>query len=340
MSGAASERPAGGAAAVASGAATPPLAVAFGWHGFSFGELLDLVRQAERLGYRAAYVDGDVSQLPSRLEADVLDGWTVTTALLALTERIPIGSIRLVHHWNAARLAQAVATLERITPGRLRFLISIGGQRADRRFGLALPRARERIAWLDETLRAVRALWRGEEVTLPGRFVALEGARVRPVLPPGRPQIEVAGRGRRLLRVVAAHADVWDVNLPPVGARVARAAAHLEQACAALGRDPASIRRSMWIFVRPHGDSADPALRAEFRRWNPWYADLCDGELAEAIVGGPPAACRARLSEIARELGIALPVVDLSGLPYDAARRTLETLAPRESCVDSASWSA
>jgi alkanesulfonate monooxygenase SsuD/methylene tetrahydromethanopterin reductase-like flavin-dependent oxidoreductase (luciferase family) len=327
-------------AAQAPGSDMPIPAVAFGWHSYAFEELLDLVRRAEGLGYRAAYVDGDVSQIPSRGDADVLDGWTVTTALLARTERIAIGSIRLVHHWNAARLAQAVVTLERIAPGRLRFLISIGGQRADRRFGLPLPSAGERIVWLDETLRTARALWRGEEVTFSGRFVVLEGARVRPVPPPGRPRIEVAGRGRRLLQVVAAHADVWDVNLPPLRARVAAAAAELARACAARGRDPASIRRSMWIFVRPHGDPADPRLQAEYRRWNPWYADLDGAELEEAIVGGSPEACRVRLGEIARTLGIELPVVDLSGLDHDAARRILDALAPGESRVDSASWSA
>ena len=59
-------------------------------------------RRAEALGYDAAYVDGDVTQLGQRHEADVLDGWTVPTALLARTHRIGVGSIRLVQHWNAA----------------------------------------------------------------------------------------------------------------------------------------------------------------------------------------------------------------------------------------------
>ena len=121
------------------------LAVGLGWHSLAFEELLDLVRRAESAGFEAAFADGDVSQVPSGGEADVLDGWTVTTALLASTERIQIGSIRLVHHWNAARLAQAAATLERIAPRRLRFLISIGGQPADRRFGLPFPSTREGI---------------------------------------------------------------------------------------------------------------------------------------------------------------------------------------------------
>jgi alkanesulfonate monooxygenase SsuD/methylene tetrahydromethanopterin reductase-like flavin-dependent oxidoreductase (luciferase family) len=308
---------------------TAALGVALGWHALAFEELLDAVRRAEALGYRAVFVDGDVSQIPSLGERDVLDGWTVTTALLARTERIEIGSIRLVHHWNAARLAQAVATAERLFPGRLRLLVSIGGQKADRRFGLPLPPARERIAWLDETLRAARALWRGEEVTVHGRYVTLERARVRPAPPPGRPRIAVAGAGRSLLRVVAEHADVWDVNLPARSVRVRAAAGHLEEACRRVGRDPASIGRSMWIFARPHGDPDDPALLAEYRRLNPWFAALPDVEVREALVTGPPEVARAKLDALTQELGLELPLADLSGLGHDAVRQALDALAPR-----------
>lgn len=305
----------------------PPLGVAFGGHALAFEELLALVRHAEALGFARVYVDGDVSQRPSLGEADCLEGWTATTALVALTERVPIGSIRLVHHWNAARLAQAAASLERIAPGRLRFLVSIGAQPADRRFGLPFPRPAERIAWLDEALGALRALWRGETVTLRGRYVQLEGARVRPVPPAGALAVEVAGRGPRLLEVVAAHADAWDVNLPPVAARVERAAAALARACEARGRDPAGIRRSMWVFTRPGREPGDPALAREFRAANPWFRDVSDAELPEALVAGSGAACRERLAEIRERLGVELPVVDLSGLAHDAARHALEVLA-------------
>jgi alkanesulfonate monooxygenase SsuD/methylene tetrahydromethanopterin reductase-like flavin-dependent oxidoreductase (luciferase family) len=310
------------------------LAVSFGWHCLPFEELLALVRRAESLGYAAVYLDGDVSVIDRRGEDDVLDGWTLTVALLAATERIQVGSIRLPHHWNAAKLAQAAATAERMFPGRLRFLASIGAQRADRRFGLHFPPAAERIAWLDETLEAVRALWRGERVTRAGRFVQLEGALVRPIPPQGRIPIEVGARRPRLLEVVARHGDRWDVNLPPVRRRVEEAAGALARACAAQGRDAAGIGRSMQIFARPDRDPADPALREEFLRWSPWYADLPEGELREAIVAGSPASCRARIEAIRRDLAIDLPVIDCGGLHHDAARHTIDALAPEKTLVD------
>jgi alkanesulfonate monooxygenase SsuD/methylene tetrahydromethanopterin reductase-like flavin-dependent oxidoreductase (luciferase family) len=256
----------------------------------------------------------------------VLDGWTLTAALLARTQRIEIGSIRLVHHWNAAKLAQAIASLDRIAPGRLRFLCSIGGQPADRRFGLAFPDPAERIAWLDETLTALRALWRGETVTCRGRYVQLEGARVRPTV---AVPVEIAARGPRLLRLVAAHADRWDVNLPPLPERVAEAAQQLAAACRQQGREPDEIERSMWIFTRPGGPPGDPALRREFRRFNPWFRELADAEVDRAIVAGDASACREQLARLGEELRLTLPVADLSGLDHDATRHAVKRMAPR-----------
>ncbi len=304
------------------------LGVAFAWHHLSWPELLSVVAKAEALGFQAAFVDGDVSQLPSRGDHDILDGWTATTALLAKTERIEIGSIRLVYHWNAARLAQAVATLERIEPGRLRFMISIGGQASDRRFGFPKLGAGERILWLEEALHVVRGLWKGERVTFDGRYVHVSGAQVRPTPVGGAIPIQIAARGRRLLEVVAKHGDRWDINLPPIPERVAVPVAHLERACRQIERDPASIERSMWIFTRVGRDATDPALHAEFRRLNPWFSDVPDRDLPRAVVAGSPEACRARLEEIREQLGLALPVVDLSGLPVEEATRQLDGLAP------------
>lgn len=320
------------------GAQGPPaLGVVFGWNALPFEALVALARHAERRGFRAVYVDGDVSMMPSRGEGDVLEGWTATVALLAATERIEVGSIRLVHHWpSAARLAQAVATVERLFPGRLRLLVSVGGhRREDARFGLPAPPAPDRVAWLGEALEAARALWRGEVVTRKGRFVRLEEARVRPCPPPGRPFVEVGARRPRLLEVAARHADGWDVNLPPVRQRVRAAAARLDAACRRVGRDPAGMTRSMWIFTRPHGDPDDPAVRAAFRRWCPWFGWVPEAELGEAIVAGPPAEARRRLGAIAGELGLSLPCADLTGLDPEAAARALDALAPRETDVDS-----
>jgi alkanesulfonate monooxygenase SsuD/methylene tetrahydromethanopterin reductase-like flavin-dependent oxidoreductase (luciferase family) len=304
------------------------LGVALTWHRLPWEELLALVLRAEELGYRAAFVDGDIATLDSDSERNVLDGWTVTTALLAHTRRIQIGSIRLVHHWNAARLAQAVATAERIAPGRLRFLLAIGDRLEGGSFGLPRLPARERIRWLDETATALRRLWSGEVVTLRGRYVQLAGARIRPTPPDGHIPIAIAARRPRMLEQVALHADCWEVNLPPVSRRVERAAGQLAATCRRIGRDPDTIARSLWVFTR-----VDPALDAaavlpEFRRWNPWFASIPDEELRSAVAVGSADQCRRKLAELRDALRLDLPVVDLSGLAAGPARNALEALAP------------
>jgi alkanesulfonate monooxygenase SsuD/methylene tetrahydromethanopterin reductase-like flavin-dependent oxidoreductase (luciferase family) len=304
------------------------LGVAFGWHTFAWEELVALVTRAEALGFDTAYIDGDISQLSLRRDADVLDGWTATTALIARTQRIRIASIRLVQHWNAAHLAQVAATSERIAPGRLHFFASIGDRPEDRAWGMPHLPASERAAWLDETLDAVRALWRGESVTRRGRHVVLDDARVRPSPRGGRLPIEVAAKGARLLAVVARHADVWNVNWPPIPARVAASAAELARACREHGRAPEAVRRRLWIYVRTER-SAGEAL-AEFRRWNPWFRDIPDAELAPALVVGKPAECRERIAALAAQLDLEMPVLDLSGLDAHRAREVMEALPAGE----------
>lgn len=307
------------------------LGVYLGWHVHPWEDLLALARLAEDEGYDAVWVDGDATLHPGR---ETLDGWTVTTALLARTRRIGVGSLRIVHHWHAARLAQAVATAERITPGRLRFLISIGDRPIDARFGLPELPAGERIRWLDETLDAARALWRGETVTRAGRHVRLAGASLCPTPPGGRIEVAVAAKGARLLEVVAAHADVWDVNLPPVAARVAAAARSLESACRRLGRDPAEIGRSMLLFTRLAASPAPEPFLAGFRRLNPWFRFVADDEALAALVVGPAGRCIERIAAISRELGIARPVLDLSGLPAGEAATLITALSPKNNRVD------
>ena len=302
------------------------LGIALGWHCLRVDELIDCVRHAEAIGIEVAYVDGDVSQMPSRGDADIFDGMTLLTALLARTERICLSSIRLVHHWNAAKLAQAVATQERIAPGRQRLLLSIGGQPSDRRFGLPMPKAAERAAWLGELCEALRALWQGEPVTRHGPHVVLDGAKVMRLAPP--PPLEIAAAGPTMLGVAARHADAWNVNVPALPERLDAVGRAFADACDAAGRGPAEIERTLWAFGRPvAAESGSNALRAAYRRWNPWFDDLTDAEVDAALLVGPTSRLAERLASLRETHGISIPVVDLSGLEYDAARRSIDALA-------------
>ena len=84
------------------------LGVALGFHVHPWEELLGLVRYAEQLGYTAAFVDGDVSMLGESNQADALDGWTVTTALLAHTRK---GVTAVYARWDKFGLRREMANV-------------------------------------------------------------------------------------------------------------------------------------------------------------------------------------------------------------------------------------
>jgi alkanesulfonate monooxygenase SsuD/methylene tetrahydromethanopterin reductase-like flavin-dependent oxidoreductase (luciferase family) len=141
-------------------------------------------------------------------------------------------------------------------------------------------------------------------------------------------RIEIAAKGPRMLGLVAKHADVWEVNLPPLATQVARAAGVLEGHCRRLGRDPRAIERSMWLFTRLSDGHDAGASFKEYRRLNPWFHWIPDDELAGAMILGTAPRCRARLAEVAESLELDWPVLDLSGLAAEPSRRLLEALAP------------
>ena len=117
------------------------------------------------------------------------------------------------------------------------------------------------------------------------------------------------------------------MNWPAIPARVAavggRARAGVPRGAARPRSDP---RAGSGSSRAPSRSRAATAL-AEFRRWNPWFRDLSDAELAPALVVGKPAECRERIAVAGRaSSALEMPVLDLSGLDADRAREALEAL--------------
>jgi alkanesulfonate monooxygenase SsuD/methylene tetrahydromethanopterin reductase-like flavin-dependent oxidoreductase (luciferase family) len=103
----------------------------------------------------------------------------------------------------------------------------------------------QRLDWLAEAADATRSLLDGEEVTSPpgGRY-AFDHLRIAPPPVQAHLPIMVGGGGeRKTLRIVAEHADIWNVFGTPE--TLARKDEILREHCAAVGRDPATIERSV-----------------------------------------------------------------------------------------------
>lgn len=289
-----------------------PLGVALTAHWLRLDAILRLAKRADELGYAQVLVDGDAGLAAATPERPIYDSTALAAAAALATRSARIGSIHLAHFWNAALLARSLATLQELAAGRLVSHFGVGAPRRSARLGLPEPDVAERIARLDETLEVVRALLAGETVTRRGRFVALDGVRVTP---PSQPSpIAVSAAGPRALEVVRRHADIWDANVPPLRAK-------LEPLRASLAR---ALPTWIWVFARP-GESRDVAV-AEYRRHAPWFRDLSEAEMSDAVLWGEPARCRERLAELRAELDVALPIADLSGLDERSAERALGAL--------------
>jgi alkanesulfonate monooxygenase SsuD/methylene tetrahydromethanopterin reductase-like flavin-dependent oxidoreductase (luciferase family) len=75
------------------------------------------------------------------------------------------------------------------------------------------------------------------------------------------PPILIGGAGDRVLRIVAEYADIWNYPGPP-SPEFRQRDQVLGEHCAAIGRDPSEIVRSMQTIVRCDDPGAPAATRA------------------------------------------------------------------------------
>ncbi|OBF15708.1 TIGR03560 family F420-dependent LLM class oxidoreductase [Mycobacterium sp. ACS4331] len=190
-------------------------------------------------------------------EQSTYEGWTSLAAMAAVTQRARVGClVSSVTFRNPAVLAKMAVTVDHISGGRLEFGIGAGWHENEHAgYGLAFPSPGQRVAMLDEALTVIRGLWANDRFSHAGEFFTVDDALANPKpLQRPHPPIVIGGGRPRMLRVVARHADEW--NMPSQGAdEWAATSARLDAACAEVGRDPSEIRRSVQLFLHPQ----DPA---------------------------------------------------------------------------------
>jgi alkanesulfonate monooxygenase SsuD/methylene tetrahydromethanopterin reductase-like flavin-dependent oxidoreductase (luciferase family) len=194
----------------------------------------------------------------------ILEGWTLLSALAAQTQRLRIGLLVTSNRFRPpAMLAKIATTVDVVSGGRLDFGIGAGSRPslpvARREYdahGLPYLDATEAVESLAEACTIIRRLWtETEPFDLHGSRHELTGAfaNPKPVQRP-HPPILIGGRSTATLRVVAQHADIWNHTGEDLEDAVSRSAL-LDRYCAEIGRDPASITRSIHVPVS-YGDPA------------------------------------------------------------------------------------
>jgi 5,10-methylenetetrahydromethanopterin reductase len=131
-------------------------------------------------------------------------GLTMSAAALAATDTIAVGiGLLPVAMRNPAVTAMEIAGLARLHPGRYTAAFGHGVEPWMRQIG---ARPKDRLAALEETVGAVRALLHGETVTTQGRHVHLDGVRLAHV-PDPPPPVLVGSTGPRALQAAGRVAD-------------------------------------------------------------------------------------------------------------------------------------
>ena len=140
-------------------------------------------------------------------------GWSAYGYLAAITSRVRlVPNVLNCLHYDVGVLAKESSVLALASGGRFELAIGAGDwPESFEAWGQSFPPAEARLARLEETVMALRALWGGDPVHLDGDHVKLNGAICTPA-PPAQPRVAVgAGSSVRTLRHAIAYAD--EVNL-------------------------------------------------------------------------------------------------------------------------------
>ncbi|WP_029136032.1 LLM class flavin-dependent oxidoreductase [Nakamurella lactea] len=238
-----------------------------------YHELLRVWQQADALPQiEHAWLFDHLMPIFGDPNGPTFEGWTLLSALAAQTERLRLGIMVTSNRFRPpAMLAKIAATVDVVADGRLDFGIGAGSlpshpiaRREYEAHGLPYHDAAYAVASLAEACTIIRRLWTSDQpFDFDGRYHQLSGAfgSPKPVQRP-HPPILIGGRSTGTLRVVAEHADLWNIPGGDIDDAVRRSA-RLDRLCAEIGRDPAAITRSIALPVDYQRPGAGRAAIAE-----------------------------------------------------------------------------
>lgn len=227
-----------------------------------FDRVVEQARAADESGFRLVTVMDHLYQIGGvgAVDEPMLEGWSVLAALARETSRVQLGTLVTgVTYRNPALLAKMVTTLDTISGGRA--VLGLGAAWNDVEhagYGYEFPPIGERMDRLEEALTIIRAMFDEERPSFRGTYYRIEEAlNVPRPIQPGGPRIIVGGGGeKRTLKIAARFADM--THWFPLGFDVMqRKSEILAGYCEEIGRDPATIERTMTAPVLVGGTEAE-----------------------------------------------------------------------------------
>lgn len=219
-------------------------------------ELLGRAQLVEELGFDVL-MTGDHMRHPTDPTHPFLDGWTVLTAWAAATNRVRLAmyASNLIFRHPVVLAQQAIA-LDHVSGGRLQLGVGAGVFETDHAMaGVRNWSPGERVARVAESLEILSRLLAGDLGDYSGEHYQFRDAALGllPIQQP-RPPLIVGAQGPRMLRLTARLADGWNTyggyDVPDAEAFFERTQARsnlLDRECESIGRDPATLSRSVLV---------------------------------------------------------------------------------------------
>ena len=213
----------------------------------SIGDLRAVWRIADEAGFDHVWVFDHLASIgdggPDR---PVFEGWSLQAAIAATTRRVRLGCMVTGNTYRIPALLSKIAvTVDHLSNGRLEFGIGAAWAQVEHQM-YGIQGLDHRVGRLDASLQILRALWTQPRTTFEGRYYTMREAicNPKPIQQP-YPPLWIGAGGERMLMLTARHADVWNASGASRPEDLTELSRRLDQACAQIGRDPATIRRSV-----------------------------------------------------------------------------------------------
>lgn len=266
-------------------------------HGASYSEILALALATERAGFDAFFRSDHLMGVdPNDRSYRPTDSWTTLGGLARDTERVRLGTLVTAATYRLpGLLAAIVASVDEMSGGRIELGIGTGWyEREHAAFGLPFPPMKERFDRLEEELAVITGLWLAgdQNFSFDGRYYRIDNNQSPPqVTQRPHPPIIVGGAGpKRTPAIAARFATEFNAALSTVEQARARFEV-FAAACEAIGRDPATARKSGFIPVAIGSTQAEAERRAEI---------VGSSRIRESMLIGPPALLADRIAALAK----------------------------------------
>ncbi len=223
----------------------------------SFETVKQLANHVENSGWDGLWLADHFMPNADDTSAPWPEAWTTLAAIAATVPRIRLGTLVTGNTYrHPAVLAKMAATVDHISGGRVVLGLGSGWQENEHeKYGIPFHTVNGRLARLEEACQVIKQLFNDESANFDGKFYTLKDAPLEPK-PVQKPlPLLIGGGGEKVtLRITAQYADEW--NVWGDVATLKQKMSVLDQHCADLGRDPASIKRTAVALLILTDDAA------------------------------------------------------------------------------------